>query len=167
MTYTAYIDKKLPNKSGTMDYTELQNKPSINNVELSGNKTTTDLDVSYDDLTDKPNITPELSIVNSPTWGGIMFGGTITPSVTLPTFGTPTTSQTFVYSFVASGTGATFAAPSDAMIVDTEGTDTYTAGNSLVISDLIAGSLYECNFTCYTANNHNYIVLILKGYPAA
>lgn len=35
---------------GTTDYTLLSNKPKINNVELSGNKTTSDLGiVEYDD----------------------------------------------------------------------------------------------------------------------
>ena len=48
---------------GTSDYTDLTNKPKINNVELSGNKTASALgfaDVatsgSYNDLTDKPTI---------------------------------------------------------------------------------------------------------------
>ena len=41
---------------GTSDYEELENKPSINNVTLSGNKTTSDLNISYDDLLDKPYI---------------------------------------------------------------------------------------------------------------
>lgn len=41
---------------GASDYTDLQNKPSINNVELVGNKTTEDLNISYDDLQDKPTI---------------------------------------------------------------------------------------------------------------
>lgn len=41
---------------GTSDYTDLTNKPSINNVTLSGNKTTSDLNISYNDLTNKPTI---------------------------------------------------------------------------------------------------------------
>lgn len=41
---------------GTSDYTDLTNKPKINNVELSGNKTTSDLGISYDDLTNKPDL---------------------------------------------------------------------------------------------------------------
>ena len=44
---------------GTSDYTDLTNKPKINNVELSGNKTTSDLGLfsgSYNDLTNKPTI---------------------------------------------------------------------------------------------------------------
>ena len=41
---------------GTSDYAALQNKPLINNVELVGNKTTEDLNISYDDLTNKPTI---------------------------------------------------------------------------------------------------------------
>lgn len=37
---------------GTSDYTDLTNKPSINNVILSGNKTTADLGIVIPDLTD-------------------------------------------------------------------------------------------------------------------
>ena len=48
---------------GTSNYADLSNKPKINNVELSGNKTTSDLGLfsgSYNDLTDKPTI-PDVS----------------------------------------------------------------------------------------------------------
>lgn len=41
---------------GTTNYNDLTNKPKINNVELSGNKTTSDLNISYEDLTNKPTI---------------------------------------------------------------------------------------------------------------
>lgn len=44
---------------GTSDYTDLSNKPKINNVELSGNKTTSDLGLfsgDYNDLSNKPTI---------------------------------------------------------------------------------------------------------------
>ena len=44
---------------GTSDYTDLTNKPKINNVELSGNKTTSDLGLfsgNYNDLSNKPTI---------------------------------------------------------------------------------------------------------------
>lgn len=41
---------------GTSDYEELENKPSINGVTLSGNKTTSDLNLSYNDLLNKPYI---------------------------------------------------------------------------------------------------------------
>lgn len=44
---------------GTSDYTDLSNKPKINNVELSGNKSTSDLGLfsgNYNDLTNKPTI---------------------------------------------------------------------------------------------------------------
>lgn len=41
---------------GTGDYNDLSNKPKINNVELSGNKTTSDLGISYNDLTNKPDL---------------------------------------------------------------------------------------------------------------
>lgn len=45
--------------SGTTDYEELTNKPSINDVELTGNKTTSDLGLfsgNYEDLSNKPEI---------------------------------------------------------------------------------------------------------------
>ena len=45
--------------AGTTDYNALENKPSINNVTLSGNKTTSDLGLfsgNYEDLTNKPII---------------------------------------------------------------------------------------------------------------
>lgn len=41
--------------SGVSSYTELTEKPKINNVILTGNKTTADLNISYNDLTDKPS----------------------------------------------------------------------------------------------------------------
>jgi len=50
---------------GTDDYTELTNKPSINNVTLNGNKSLNDLGINnfsgnYNDLTNKPTIPDEL-----------------------------------------------------------------------------------------------------------
>lgn len=42
--------------SGTSDYTDLSNKPQINGVTLSGNKTTGDLNLDYNDLKNKPTI---------------------------------------------------------------------------------------------------------------
>ena len=44
---------------GTSDYDDLDNKPSINSVTLTGNQTTTDLGLfsgDYDDLTNKPEL---------------------------------------------------------------------------------------------------------------
>ena len=42
--------------SGTYDYDDLMNKPTINSVQLAGNKTTADLHISYNDLEDTPNL---------------------------------------------------------------------------------------------------------------
>lgn len=53
------ISFEISKQEGTSDYNSLSNKPSINNVELSGNKTTSDLGLfsgDYDDLTNKPTI---------------------------------------------------------------------------------------------------------------
>lgn len=41
---------------GTKNYRELNNKPSINNVVLNGNKTTADLKLDYQALINKPNV---------------------------------------------------------------------------------------------------------------
>ena len=42
---------------GTSDYTDLENKPSINGVELLGNKTSSQLGLNnYNDLENKPSI---------------------------------------------------------------------------------------------------------------
>lgn len=49
---------------GTDDYNDLSNKPKINNVTLSGNKTTSDLGLfsgNYNDLTNKPTIPTHLN----------------------------------------------------------------------------------------------------------
>lgn len=145
---------------GTSDYSQLTNLPQINSVTLTGNKSLSDLGIS-----------PEYKLVNSPAWGSYMKGGNITPSITLPTFGTPTSTQTFLYTFVAATTGATFTAPSDAMLIDADGASAYTTGNSLALTNLTAGQLYECSFACFTAtvgsNTRKYIVLVMKGYPVA
>ena len=64
--------------SGTYDYDDLMNKPTINSVQLAGNKTTADLHISYNDLENTPSLatvatsgdyndlsnTPDLSVVD-------------------------------------------------------------------------------------------------------
>ena len=47
------------------DYGDLYSKPKINNVELSGNKTTADLHISYNDLEDTPTIPTVANILNT------------------------------------------------------------------------------------------------------
>lgn len=46
------------------NYGDLYNRPKINGVTLTGNKTTSDLGISYDDLTDKPVIPTLQSFLN-------------------------------------------------------------------------------------------------------
>ena len=46
------------------DYDDLYNRPKINGVTLTDNKTTSDLGISYDDLTDKPVIPTLQSFLN-------------------------------------------------------------------------------------------------------
>lgn len=233
-------------QGGSSDYSDLTNKPSINSVTLSGNKTTSDLGISYKDLTNKPVFIAtygtttwdevnaaytsgqeviaynaagsayfliegkdsgsaytfyrfwggtfyrvSLSTSNSwntgiksytfvesgdpvvnnstPTWGRCMEAGTVTPSITLPWFGYPTTAQSFRYTFVAATTGATFTAPTDAMLIDKDGATTYTVHNTLTLNDLTVGNLYECSFACVrttvSGSSRQYVVLVMKGYP--
>lgn len=64
LTYDAATQKWINKQGGgggggTSDYTQLENKPSINEVTLVGELTTSDLNISYNDLTD----TPELAAV--------------------------------------------------------------------------------------------------------
>lgn len=74
--------------SGTYDFDDLFHKPKINNVELSGNKTTADLHISYNDLENLPVIPTMAAIFNaiypvgtiytsvSNANPGLVFGGT-------------------------------------------------------------------------------------------
>ena len=66
--------------SGNSDYTDLTNKPAINNVTLNGNKTLSDLGIinfsgNYNDLSNKPTIPTETTVAN---WGFTKNTGTIT-----------------------------------------------------------------------------------------
>lgn len=47
---------QLSGDGGTGDYSDLENKPSINNITLVEGLTTEDLNISYNDLTDLPTI---------------------------------------------------------------------------------------------------------------
>ena len=47
-------EEKTKWNKATNDYTDLNNKPSINGVELSGDKKTKDLKLSYNDINDTP-----------------------------------------------------------------------------------------------------------------
>ena len=80
--------------SGTYAYDDLMNKPTINSVQLAGNKTTADLHISYNDLEDtptlatvatsgdyndlanKPTFPTFLDITSLVTWGESKGGGT-------------------------------------------------------------------------------------------
>ena len=61
-TYTKNeVDALVAGGSGTSDYSDLTNKPKINNVELSGNKSLSDLGITnfsgdYNDLSNKPSL---------------------------------------------------------------------------------------------------------------
>ena len=47
------IEKDYHGGEGTKDYNELSNKPQINGITLIGNKTTSDLGISADPLTEE------------------------------------------------------------------------------------------------------------------
>ena len=63
---TEWVDESGGGSGGTSDYTDLNNKPKINNVELSGNKSLSDLGITnfsgdYNDLSNKPDIPTKTS----------------------------------------------------------------------------------------------------------
>ena len=122
----------------------------------------------YNDLINKPVVTPELLNSVSPAWSKYVDGGETTPNITLPTFGTPIGTQTMIYSFTAASANASFTAPSDAMLISAEKVDNYVTGNTISYSTLKADTLYIIRFTCYAAtvgaNTHNYILLEPIGY---
>ena len=67
---TEWVNESGGGSGGTSDYTDLNNKPKINNVELSGNKSLSDLGITnfsgdYDDLSNKPTIPTALSELSS------------------------------------------------------------------------------------------------------
>ena len=70
-TYTKNeVDALVAGGSGASDYSDLTNKPKINNVELSGNKSLSDLGITnfsgdYNDLSNKPTIPTALSELSS------------------------------------------------------------------------------------------------------
>lgn len=63
---TEWVNESGGGSGGTSDYTDLTNKPKINNVELSGNKSLSDLGITnfsgdYNDLSNKPTIPTKTS----------------------------------------------------------------------------------------------------------
>ena len=82
---------------GTTDYNDLTNKPQINSVTLSGNKTTSQLNISYNDLTNKPTIPdPQVNsdwnadsgvaeILNKPTLATVATSGSYNDLTNKPT----------------------------------------------------------------------------------
>ena len=56
LTNEGRLTGQLGGVGATVTYASLPDKPSINNVELVGNKTTSDLNISYNDLRDQPVI---------------------------------------------------------------------------------------------------------------
>ena len=69
---------------GTSDYNDLENKPTINGVTLSGDLSTVDLSVSYNDLTDLPTING-ITLSGSKTSSDLGLESQITSTVQLST----------------------------------------------------------------------------------
>ena len=98
-------------------------------------------------------------LVNSPAWNSEQRAGSVTPSITLPSIGTPSTAQEFRYIFTAASTNATFTAPSGATLTD--GDTTTAAGGSLALTSLTASKVYECSFVVLSTTS---IALIMKEW---
>jgi hypothetical protein len=146
--------------SGTYDYDDLENKPTINSVTLSGNKTTADLHISYNDLENTPNLanvaetgdyndlinTPDLSVVD------ITSGITVTKTAgewTVDSWQAYRTGNVIQLRVVFQGNGQAVSAGSNAINCTVSGikpkTEVYAmgfAGSSLFIGGFYAsGSL--------------------------
>ena len=55
-TYLAFIAQNGGGSGGSKDYSDLSNKPSVNGVELNGDKSAADLGITYANMPDKPRI---------------------------------------------------------------------------------------------------------------
>lgn len=53
---TSRVNQTPSESGGSSNYNELENKPKINNVTLIGNKSASELHISYSDLDDTPTI---------------------------------------------------------------------------------------------------------------
>lgn len=116
---------------------------------------------SYNDLIDKPVI-PEYPASDTVAWNKYTNGGS-TNNITLPAFGTPTGTQSLVYSFLSSGATATFTAPNDAMIIGAEYPSQYATGNSITC-DVYDLTLYIVKFSCFTAAGYKFITFDAIGH---
>ena len=96
----------------------------------------------------------------SPEWNCIMQAGSVTPALTLPTFGDPDASHIFTYYFTAATANASFTAPTGVILTDGE-SETAAAG-TIAYTDLTAGSIYECSFVVLSSTK---IGLIMKEWP--
>ena len=154
---------------GVSDYADLTSKPSINNVTLSGNKTTSDLGISYNDLTNKPTIPTKTSDLNNDS-------GFLT-SVSKSDVGLGSVVNTGDSATPVSGgttkftTGGAYTELAKKLDKPTYKTETLTAGStSVTFTDMPTTGTNLIDF--FTSNGMNYVAISESGtsvtvtYPA-
>lgn len=98
-------------------------------------------------------------LVSAPAWNAMQQVGSVTPAITLPDIGTPSTAQEFRYIFEAATANASFTAPSGVYLTD--GSTKTAAGGTLAYTDLTVGSVYECSFAVLTST---LIAVVMKEW---
>lgn len=107
---------------------------------------------------------PRITSASSLAWNTELYLGSATPSITLPAIANTEFAQEIRIIFIASGTTASFTAPTGAYIADDEGFGGLSTGNTLSLTDLTVGSYYELSFVVLDATH---IATIVKEWATA
>ena len=107
---------------------------------------------------------PRITSTSDLAWNTELYLGSATPSVTLPAIANTEFAQEIRIIFIASGTSASFTAPTGVYLADEDGYSGLSTGNTLALSDLTTGSYYECSFIVLDSTH---IATIYKEWPTA
>lgn len=107
---------------------------------------------------------PRITSASGLAWNTELYLGSATPDVTLPEIANTDFAQEIRIIFIASGTTASFTAPTGVYVADEEGFSGLSTGNTLALSDLTTGSYYECSFAVLDATH---ITAIVKEWATA
>ena len=107
---------------------------------------------------------PRITSASALAWNTELYLGSSTPAVTLPAISSTDFAQEIRIIFIASGTTASFTAPTGVYLADDDGFSGLSTGNTLSLSDLTTGSYYECSFVVLDATH---ITVIVKEWATA
>ena len=146
----------------TFDKTGAQLEAIVDGVETFDNAPTSGSDnpVTSDGINTAVEGARNYALSNNLNWNTQVNAGSITPSVTLPSIGSPSIVQELRYIFEAATANASFTAPTGVILTDGE-SETAAAG-TIAYTDLTAGSIYECSFVVLSSTK---IGLIMKEWP--